>query len=317
MFSIAQRHIRRLQKKKRALLSRQSDTDAKLYEVPQTVPSQRATSGLAAVIIVKDEAPYIQEWIEFHKLVGFNHFFFYDNGSTDGTWEILAEYQNKGDVTVLPWRDFSGILDAQKAANAHALANFCREFRWVAFFDIDEFLFSPTHETLVEPLAQFTDQPCICVPWFNFGPNGHEKKPSGPVIENYTLRAVFPPTVKQRSLLRYKTILDPTEVSAAGTHAFHFGRGGALLVNENGERFASYLSDDTRYAVSRNFQLNHYFTRSLEELENKRRKGRVFSFGKPKPDIASRRLSQYELATCEDTAILKHLPRLKEKLAHL
>lgn len=33
--------------------------------------------------IFKDEAPYLAEWIEFHRLVGVEHFFLYDNLSTD------------------------------------------------------------------------------------------------------------------------------------------------------------------------------------------------------------------------------------------
>ena len=44
---------------------------------------------LSVVAIAKNEAPYIKEWIEYHKLVGVERFYFYDNGSTDNTREVL------------------------------------------------------------------------------------------------------------------------------------------------------------------------------------------------------------------------------------
>lgn len=35
--------------------------------------------GLAFVLIAKNEAPYIEEWINFHHKQGASHFFIYDN----------------------------------------------------------------------------------------------------------------------------------------------------------------------------------------------------------------------------------------------
>jgi len=32
-------------------------------------------------IMVKDEEYYIQEWLEYHRLIGFEHFYIYDNNS--------------------------------------------------------------------------------------------------------------------------------------------------------------------------------------------------------------------------------------------
>ena len=38
---------------------------------------------------MKNEGQYLEEWIEFHRLVGCEHFILYDNDSTDDTVEIL------------------------------------------------------------------------------------------------------------------------------------------------------------------------------------------------------------------------------------
>ncbi len=281
------------------------------YKIPRSAPMVRSDAGLACVTILKDEAPYLDEWITFHLMMGFDHFYIYDNGSTDGTQEVLAKYQKLGVVTVIPWCNFSLVLHPQKAANAHAIANFSAPYRWVAFFDVDEFLFSPTSDTLVEALEKIGDQICVSIPWQNFGPNGHTTKPDGLVIENYTEKGVFPPVSGQRSLLRYKTILDPSKVMAAGTHCFHFLDVGPVLINERGQTMQPHQFEDVKFAVSEHFQLNHYFTRSEQELDHKRQKGRVSSKGAKIVDFVDNRLNQYKIATCEDRTILRFLPRLK------
>lgn len=51
---------------------------------------------LAMVSISKNEGPYIREWIEYHKLMGFTKFYFYDNESEDDTKNILQPYMKAG-----------------------------------------------------------------------------------------------------------------------------------------------------------------------------------------------------------------------------
>ena len=39
---------------------------------------------IAICAIFKDEAPYLLEWLAFHRMIGVDLFVLYDNGSNDG-----------------------------------------------------------------------------------------------------------------------------------------------------------------------------------------------------------------------------------------
>src|SRR5712664_2683081 len=95
---------------------------------------------LAACAIYLDEAPFLQEWIEFHRLVGVEKFFLYNNLSTDDHRAVLATYVDDGTVVLKDWLDKPG----QASAYRDCLDQHREEARWIAFIDIDEFLFSPT-----------------------------------------------------------------------------------------------------------------------------------------------------------------------------
>ena len=58
---------------------------------------------LAICAIFKNEAPYLLEWIDYHRRVGFDHFVLYDNDSTDdGAARILAS-EHAPHVEIIPW----------------------------------------------------------------------------------------------------------------------------------------------------------------------------------------------------------------------
>ena len=52
-----------------------------------------------AVVSMKDEAPYILEWVAWHRAVGFDGIVALANDSTDGTHEMLARLHDLGLLT--------------------------------------------------------------------------------------------------------------------------------------------------------------------------------------------------------------------------
>ena len=59
--------------------------------------------NLAVCAIFKDCAPFLKEWIEYHRMLGVEHFYLYDNSSTDHPETVLAHYVSEEVVTVFDW----------------------------------------------------------------------------------------------------------------------------------------------------------------------------------------------------------------------
>ena len=48
---------------------------------------------LAVVAIMKDEEPYVKEWLDYHLLAGVDHFYIYDNDSKEEFKKILQPWE--------------------------------------------------------------------------------------------------------------------------------------------------------------------------------------------------------------------------------
>jgi hypothetical protein len=243
--------------------------------------------------IYQNEAPYLREWVEFHRLVGVERFFLYDHESTDNHREVLAPYVDDGTVLIHDWP----VQPGQKEAYDHCIAKHGHESRWIAFIDVDEFLFSPNGEAVPDVLRDYDELSGVGVPWAIFGTSGHKTRPPGLVIESYTLR-----TTRPRKSRHFKSIVDPTRAARAlGPHAFAY-------------KDALY-EPVPRFAMFDRLRINHYWTKSEEELQQKLERVRADT-GDAYAASAERALT---LTSSDhsvfDDAILRYLPALRDALA--
>src|SRR4051812_43400023 len=58
---------------------------------------------LVACAIFQNETFFLREWIEYHRIVGVEHFYLYNNLSTDNYLEILQPYIAEGIVELFDW----------------------------------------------------------------------------------------------------------------------------------------------------------------------------------------------------------------------
>lgn len=116
----------------------------------------------AAICTVKDEAPYILEWIAWHRLVGFDKIIIAQNSSTDGTVELLEALDSAGIIHYIENSELENgapPLSYQRRAYEKALKDHVKgHFDWAMALDIDEFLVPRNGVTLGQLIACASDQ---------------------------------------------------------------------------------------------------------------------------------------------------------------
>lgn len=145
-------------------------------------PEIKRKYGVSLCGIFKNEADFLNEWIEYHLLVGVDHFYLYNNNSQDNYEEVLKIYIDKGIVTLIQWPTLQGQILAYK----HWYENFRNETQWVSFLDIDEFI-CPKYEVSINKWVQkYKKYPSVLMYWKMFGSSGLlEHDPDKLVIEQY------------------------------------------------------------------------------------------------------------------------------------
>lgn len=252
-------------------------SDAKKLSIDPPEP-RAGRHGIAIAACVKNEARYIEEWVRFHKAVGIRHFYIYDNGSTDETCAFLRSLLSEDALTIIPWagrmRDAatSAMLNGQVITFAHAILNFGGDYRWMAFIDVDEFLLPKDVATVEQALEAVGDFPNVSLPWHMFATSGHETPPDGPLTLNYTMRGADPMTPKE-NVSNFKCIVDPCEVTEVSVHQFQTRAHGDLTANDAGKRFTRRARKSPEFYSNRFLQLNHYYTKSRQELMEKLARG--------------------------------------------
>ena len=225
---------------------------------------------LSVCAIFRDEADYLQEWIEFHRLVGVERFFLYDNGSVDDWRTVLAPYTRDGIVEVHDWPH-----GQQYEAYDDCLQRHGSRSRWIAFIDLDEFLFSPTGTPLPEVLTDYERSPGVGVHWCVYGGSGHLQKPDGLVIESYLHHTTEP--LRNRWI---KSIVDPARtVRCFTSHAFRYraDRARAYAVDEHHRELSDKAprgepgsNSGWSFDISHDLlRINHYWSKSREEWDRK------------------------------------------------
>jgi hypothetical protein len=214
---------------------------------------------LSFCTIYRDQADYLAEWIEFHRLVGAERFFLYDNSSSDAHREVLAPYIEEGSVVLHEWPVKFPM--ALRSAFNHCLTEHGSESRWIAFIDIDEFLFSPTLEPVAELLPEYEEWPGVGVNWALYGSSGHQTRPAGLVIDNYLYRT----DTEENGAT--KSIVDPARVAfCRNAHQFEYREGAGSAVDENKHPIDGWQTESVSFAKLR---INHYYTKSEEDVERK------------------------------------------------
>jgi hypothetical protein len=205
---------------------------------------------VALTCIAKNEDKYIDEWIQYHLYLGFDKVFIYEND-----WRANI---NSPLVTTIP---FDGI-GMQETAYNDFLMNYGSEYDWVAFFDVDEFLVLKRHDNVKAFLENYKEYNGVAINWYLFGNNGHDE-----VSSDYSVLKRF--TKRSTKMDKHVKCIVKTDINDLySIHNFQK----ISVVNTKKNLVVGPFNNDTSDDIA---QINHYFTKSKNEWNIKKMRGRA------------------------------------------
>lgn len=212
------------------------------------------------VTTVKDEGPFILEWVAWHRLAGFDPILVYQNGSTDLTQRSLRVMDQHGLIQYIP-NDHgrsSPQIRAYTRASEHPAFT---DAEWCLALDGDEFFVSHVGRgTVAELTEHIGSADAMLINWRNFGSAGQREMSDALVTERFT--QTVERQLVARHLVGFKSLFRTSAFSRIGIHNARFPRKENLVaVNGSGlsdghfERLNWRCKDPGGMALA---QINHY-----------------------------------------------------------
>jgi hypothetical protein len=178
----------------------------------ESIDSYKYTASICC--IYKNESLHIIEWIEYHRLIGIQHFYLYNNRSDDNIPVIYKDNKESDktfreafiqyytEIGLLTHHEYN--IDLAKTNFAalqndvdypfnHCSRTYKSESHWIAYIDLDEFIAIKNGEkNIVNVLNNnFSHVDGICLNSMVFGSSGHYFNPDGLIIDSYNLHRQF------------------------------------------------------------------------------------------------------------------------------
>ena len=221
------------------------------------------------VAVIKNDARYLEEWLNYHLVAGADHFYLYDNAGTDNTKEILEPYIEAELVDYFP------ITGEQMKIPVYneAVRRFKFATRYMAFIDCNEFIYPKNNQSVAEVADEIFSKDeriaGLTVNWQIFGSNNLEKADfEQNVLERFTRRAPqnwFEPPEENKppaGNIFVKTIANPRFIRSILNPHFAFYFDGKLAVNSAGAHVPYWGCEP----VTDKIVIHNYFTKSREEF---------------------------------------------------
>lgn len=281
-------------------------------------PKYNKKYDISICAIFKNEAPFMREWIEFHNMIGVDHFYLYNNFSDDNYAEVLKPYIESGLVTFI---DFP-VEQGQVKAYTHFYDTYRKETQWVSFLDLDEYFCPRSCYSLREWIKDYEKYPVIQIYWKMFGTSGNMVHDNNKLlIEQYHISwnhlyhcgkclvntdydiscfnaSIHHGTVVYYPIMGVKISIRPINIfrrSSIGEGVFR-----TAFVNEN----------------KASIQINHYWSKSWDVYDSKRKSTDCYYKENPKSKL--KYFLGHEHRNCSsDYNIYRYVMQLKLRLYHI
>lgn len=251
-------------------------------------PKKAVDGGRTCIVTtMKNEGPFILEWLAYHRVIGVEDFLVYTNDCTDGTDTMLDMLQAKGFLQhrANPWVPGGELKPQHAALQASESEPIMQNAGWAICMDVDEFIDIKIGDGTLDTLYKaMGDANMISLTWRLFGNNnvhGYEDKF---LLDQFT--ACAPEIVrKPHQAWGFKTLFRNIDIyKKIGVH-----RPKGLVpdlwdrvkwLNGSGAPMPRELFRNGWRSTLETYgydwvQLNHYAVRSAESFLVKRDRGRV------------------------------------------
>lgn len=211
------------------------------------------TGRIAICLIIKNEQRYLDEFVDYYLALGADKVIVYDN---DSDIPITSSNPN---VIIHKWRTIHP--GNQSLAYFDCARRYRGQFKWIGFFDSDEYVILKKHSSLIEFLSCYDYANGVALNWLCFGSSGYEKHVSHKQYYKHS-NPTNPINTHIKSFIKPEFML-----SIPGDP--HFLVGGT--VDENGNKVTGPLWPHKRDIA----YIKHCITRTKEDYLRKALLGRA------------------------------------------
>lgn len=263
--------------------------------------------NLSICVIFQNEAPFLKEWIEYHRMLGVEHFYFFNHYSTDHYLQVLNPYIKEGvvelkDILTVA-NNYETFYPLQCKCYTDCMLQARGKSKWVAFLDPDEFLLPIQEQSITDFLKGYEDFGAVSANWLMFGTSNVKKiTPDRLLIESLTFCSE-----KNFGGNRFvKSIVRPERASHfENAHQPIFING---FIGVNTDKMA-FNSDKSNYIVTNKLRINHYWTRDEDFFYNVKITRQIKWGGTPDPKSILQKMN-----VKKDETILRYVPALKKRM---
>ncbi|NGX39788.1 MAG: hypothetical protein KR126chlam1_01121 [Chlamydiae bacterium] len=257
--------------------------------------------------IFRDEDRFLKEWIEYHRMIGVEHFYLYNHLSEDNYYEVLRPYIKEGIVDLIEWpfqpknhKDW--IQNIQAGTYNKTLKERGEENIWIAFIDTDEFIVMTKGSSLPKFLSDYEEFGGLAIHWQLYGTSGVQRIPENKTMIGTLTKKATPKYHRNKwikSIIQPKAVRKFTKVHCPDYKTSYFP------VDEHTKRCS--VSPYKKNISVDLIRINHYTDRDEDFFYNikmPRRKNRNPVPPKPHP----------EYNAVEDPIMLQFIPELEKRL---
>ncbi|WP_424944957.1 glycosyltransferase family 2 protein [Aliiroseovarius crassostreae] len=239
--------------------------------------------GTLAFTTIRNEGPFLLEWIAWQKMLGFDRVLVMFNDCTDHSPQLLRLLERAGEIATkrhTPGENLHPQPSAYLACRKHP---FVKEADWMFTCDVDEFLVVHKGDGTISALLNNGDVPWqgMAIHWRIFGTNSYNLWEDGLVHRRFVKSS--PVMARQNNCVK-SFVRNPLSFGKLRSHSPRYwqgdgawGKDGRYWVLSDGSRWDAYDPDSAPLNATENdgivhgdASVNHYILQSREQFDFKR-----------------------------------------------